>query len=63
MNAVFKLPCFGEFTLMYTLISLILLLWLAGFVAKIGGGLIHGLLLVAGILFVLEMISGRRTVG
>ncbi|MBY0358251.1 MAG: lmo0937 family membrane protein [Candidatus Obscuribacterales bacterium] len=48
---------------MYTLISLILLLWIAGFISKIGGGLIHGLLLVAGVLFVLEMISGRRTVG
>lgn len=45
---------------MYTLISLILFVWLIGLLSHVGGGLIHTLLLVAGILFLFEMVSGRR---
>lgn len=45
---------------MYTLISLILFVWLIGLLANFGGNLIHTLLLVAGVLFLFEMISGRR---
>lgn len=42
------------------LLAVVLVLWLLGFVAQVGGGLIH-LLLVAGVFFVLELLSGRRT--
>ncbi len=45
---------------MYTLISLILFVWLIGLLSHVGGGLIHTLLVVAGVLFLFEMISGRR---
>ncbi len=46
---------------MYTLISVILVLWLLGFIGHVGGDFIHALLLVAGALFILNLISGRST--
>ncbi len=48
--------------MLYTIISLVLLFWLVGVLSHFGGGFIHGLLLVAGALFLLEIISGRRAV-
>jgi hypothetical protein len=45
---------------MYTIISLILFVWLLGLLSHVGGGLIHTLLVVAGVLFLFEMVSGRR---
>ncbi len=45
---------------MYTIISLILFVWLLGLIANFGGGAIHTLLVVAGVLFLFEMFSGRR---
>jgi hypothetical protein len=45
---------------LYTIVGVVLLLWLLGFVANVGGGLIHLLLVVAGIVFVFQLISGRR---
>jgi hypothetical protein len=48
--------------MLWTLLLIVLILWALGAVASIGGGLIHLLLLVAGIIFVAQLISGRRTV-
>ncbi|GAC1499397.1 MAG: hypothetical protein NVS1B10_02060 [Candidatus Saccharimonadales bacterium] len=46
---------------MLTTIAVILaVLWLAGFVAHIGGGLIHLILVIALIVFVYDMLVGRR---
>jgi hypothetical protein len=45
---------------MYTLLTIFLVLWLVGFVSHIGGGFIHVLLLVAGVLFFVQLFSGRR---
>jgi hypothetical protein len=47
---------------MYTLLSVLLVLWLLGFVGHVGGGFIHLLLVVAGIIFVMQLISGRTSV-
>lgn len=47
---------------MYTLLGILLVLWLIGMVAHIGGGFIHFLLVVAAILFVVQLITGRSTV-
>lgn len=47
---------------MYTILSIILLLWFVGFLTHFGGDMIHALLLVAGVLFVFELLSGRRAV-
>jgi hypothetical protein len=48
--------------MIWTLIGILLLLWLIGLVAHIGGGLIHLLLVVALIVFVVRLVTGRRAV-
>lgn len=46
--------------MLWTIVVLLLLLWLLGFTMKIAGGLIHLLLVVALIVIVLRVLSGRR---
>lgn len=45
--------------MIYTLISLLLLFWVIGLVAHIGGGFIHTLLVLALIVFVFNLFTGR----
>ena len=47
--------------LLWTILVVLVVLWLIGFVANIGGGLIHLLLVVALIILVFNLLSGRRT--
>lgn len=46
--------------MIYTLISLLILFWVVGLVAHIGGSFIHTLLVLALIVFVFNLIAGRR---
>jgi hypothetical protein len=46
--------------MIWTIIGLLLVFWLIGLVTHIGGGLIHILLVVALIVFVFQLITGRR---
>ena len=48
--------------MLWTLVGLILILWLLGFAFDIAGGIIHVLLVIAAVLFVVNLLSGRRTV-
>ena len=48
--------------MLWTLVAVFLILWLLGFSLSIGGGLIHLLLVVALILVVANLVSGRRVV-
>jgi hypothetical protein len=48
--------------LLWTIIVILVILWLIGFVVHIGGGLIHLLLVIALILLIINLITGRRTV-
>ena len=48
--------------MIYTIVSILLLLWLVGLVAHIGGGLIHTLLVLALIVFLFDFFTGRRAV-
>ncbi len=48
--------------MLWTLIVLLLLFWLLGFAFDVGGGIIHVLLVIALVLFVVNLITGRRTV-
>lgn len=48
--------------MLWTILVIVLVLWLLGLLGSIGGGFIHLLLLVAGVILVLELISGRRAV-
>jgi len=45
-----------------TIIAILILLWLVGLLAHIGGGLIHILLIVAVIVFIWDHTVGRRRV-
>jgi hypothetical protein len=47
--------------MLWTIIGILVVLWLLGLVGHIGGGLIHLLLVVAVVVFVFNMLSGRRT--
>jgi hypothetical protein len=46
--------------MLWTIIVLLLVLWLLGLIGNIGGGLIHLLLVVAVIVFLFNLLSGRR---
>ena len=46
--------------MLYTIIAVLLLLWFLGLIGNIGGGLIHILLVVAVIVFVYNLLVGRR---
>jgi len=48
--------------MLWTVIAILVVLWLLGFIAHIGGGLIHILLVVAAIVFIYNLIAGRRSV-
>jgi Family of unknown function (DUF5670) len=48
--------------MLWTLIVLLLLFLLLGFAFDIAGGIIHVLLVIAVVLFLVNLISGRRTV-
>lgn len=47
--------------LIWTLIGLLILFWLIGLIAKVGGAIIHVLLVIALILLILNLITGRRS--
>lgn len=46
--------------MLWTLFVIVLVLWLLGFSFHVAGGLIHLLLVVALIILVFNLISGRR---
>jgi K+-transporting ATPase A subunit len=49
-------------TVLWTIIVILLVLWLLGLIGSIGGGFIHLLLVLAIIVFVAQLLSGRRAV-
>ena len=46
--------------MLYALISILIFFWIVGFIANIGGPLIHTLLVLAVAIFLFDMITGRR---
>ena len=48
--------------MLWTLIVLLFLFWLIGFAFDVAGGIIHVLLVIAAVLFLVNLINGRRTV-
>jgi hypothetical protein len=48
--------------MLWTIVVLLLILWLLGFTFSVGGSLIHLLLVVALVVFVFNLIAGRRAV-
>jgi len=46
--------------MLWTIIGILLLLWLLGLITSVGGGLIHLLLVIAVVVLIFQLISGRR---
>jgi hypothetical protein len=46
--------------MLWTIVAVFLILWLLGFSLSIGGSLIHLLLVVALVLFVINLVNTRR---
>jgi hypothetical protein len=46
--------------MLWAIIAILLLLWLLGFIGSIGGGFIHLLLVIAAVVLVIQLLSGRR---
>jgi len=47
--------------MLWTIITVLVVLWLLGFIGHVGGGLIHLLLVVAAVILVFNLLTGRRT--
>ena len=46
--------------MLWTIVAVLLILWLLGFSLHVAGGLIHILLVVALVVIVLRLLTGRR---
>ena len=46
--------------MLWTIIGVLVVLWLLGLVGGVGGSLIHALLVIAAIVLIYNLISGRR---
>ena len=46
--------------MLWTIVAIVLVLWLLGLVTHVGGGLIHLLLVIAVIVIIFNLVSGRR---
>lgn len=46
--------------MLWTILVVLLILWLLGFSLHVGGGLIHLLLIVALVVLVFNLVTGRR---
>lgn len=46
--------------MLQTIIIVLMVLWVLGLIGNIGGSLIHALLVIAVIMFVYNLMSGRR---
>jgi hypothetical protein len=48
--------------LLWLIIVILLILWLGGFALHVGGGLIHLLLVIAVIVLIFQLVTGRRAI-
>jgi hypothetical protein len=48
--------------MLWTIVAILLILWLLGFSFHIAGSVVHLLLIVALVVVVINLLSGRRTV-
>ena len=46
--------------MLWTIVVILLILWLLGFTLHVAGGLIHILLVIALVIIVLRLLTGRR---
>ena len=48
--------------ILWLIIVILVILWLGGFAFHVGGPLIHALLVIALIVLVIQLVTGRRAV-
>jgi hypothetical protein len=48
--------------MLWTVVVILLVLWLLGFLGSVGGGLIHLLLVIALVIGLVQLFTGRRAV-
>lgn len=48
--------------MIWTIAAVLIVLWAVGLIGNIGGGLVHLLLVIAAIVVVANLLSGRRAV-
>jgi hypothetical protein len=48
--------------MLWTIVVVLLILWLLGFTMHVAGGIIHVLLVIALVVVVLQLLSGRRRI-
>ena len=48
--------------MLWTILVVILVLWMLGLVGGIGGSMIHALLVIAAVVLLYNLLSGRRAV-
>jgi hypothetical protein len=48
--------------MLWTLIVLLLLFWVLGFMFDVAGGIIHLLLVIAAVMFIVSLVRGRRRI-
>jgi hypothetical protein len=46
--------------MLWTIVAVLLVLWLLGFSLHVAGGLIHLLLIVAVVMVIINLVGGRR---
>ena len=46
--------------MLWTILMVLLTLWILGLIGQVGGGFIHLLLVVALVVFLIQLLSGRR---
>jgi hypothetical protein len=51
----------SEVDMLWTVVAVLLILWLLGFSLHVGGGLIHLLLVVGLVVVVINLLGGRRS--
>jgi len=49
--------------MLWTIFIILLVLWLLGFGFHVGGGLVHLLLVIAVVVLLFNLLSGRRALG
>ena len=59
-RSVLSSPFMGN--LLWLIIVILLILWLGGFAFHVGGGLIHLLLVIAVIVLIFQLVTGRRSI-
>lgn len=48
--------------MLWTIVVILLILWLLGFLGSFGGNFIHALVVVAVIILIYNLVAGRRSV-